>query len=140
MVKRRNFFHRIDIFSPLILLSVITLLKREFTEKKDWLTDDEMLAMITIAESTPGPIAINMATYIGYKQRKVFGSIMATLGVVLPSFIIIFLISLFLEKFMEFKVVKYAFVGINSAVAFLIIKTGFTLLKKIEKKEFLKKK
>ena len=101
---------------------------------KNWLTEGEILNFIAICESTPGPIAINMATFIGYKQRKVIGSMMTTLGVVLPSFIIIFTISLFLKQFMEFKYVQYAFSGINSAVAFLIVKTGFTMMKKIEKK------
>ena len=127
-------FFKIGLFTFGGGYAMISTIRETIVENKKWITDDELMQIITIAESTPGPIAINMATYIGYKQRKVLGSIMATLGVVLPSFIIIFLISLFLEKFMEFKVVKYAFVGINSAVAFLIIKTGFTLLKKIEKK------
>ena len=113
---------------------MISTIRETIVEKKQWITDDELMQIITIAESTPGPIAINMATYIGYKKGKALGSVIATLGVVLPSFIIIYLISLFLEKFMEFKVVKYAFVGINAAVAFLIIKTGFSLLMKLEKK------
>jgi chromate transporter len=113
---------------------MISTIREIIVEKKNWITDDELMQIITIAESTPGPIAINMATYIGYKQKKVLGSVLATLGVVLPSFVIIFLISLFLERFMEFKVVQYAFVGINAAVAFLIIKTGISLLLKVEKK------
>jgi chromate transporter len=99
----------------------------------DDLVEEELLDIITIAESTPGPIAINMATYVGYKKKKILGSLCATLGVVLPSFIIIYIISLFLQKFMEFEIVQYLFVGINCAVAFLIVKTGFSLLKNIEK-------
>ena len=103
---------------------MIAQFKEVFVEQKKWITEEELLEIITIAESTPGPIAINMATYIGYKQKKILGSIFSTLGVVLPSFIIIFIISLFIEEFMSFKVVKYAFVGINVGVSFLILKTG----------------
>lgn len=127
-------FFKIGLFTFGGGYAMISTIRETIVEKKQWITDDELIQIITIAESTPGPIAINMATYIGYKKGKVLGSVMATLGVVLPSFIIIYLISLFLEKFMEFKVVKYAFVGINAAVAFLIIKTGFTLLMKLERK------
>lgn len=127
-------FFKIGLFTFGGGYAMISTIRETIVEKKQWITDDELMQIITIAESTPGPIAINMATYVGYKRSKALGSIMATLGVVLPSFIIIYLISLFLEKFMEFKVVKYAFVGINAAVAFLIIKTGFSLLMKLEKK------
>ena len=114
--------------------AMISQIREYVVEKKQWLTEDELVEMITIAESTPGPIAINMATYVGYKKKKILGSLCATLGVVLPSFIIIYIISLFLQKFMEFEIVQYLFVGINCAVAFLIVKTGFSLLKNIEKK------
>lgn len=127
-------FFKIGLFTFGGGYAMISQIREVIVEKKGWITDDELLQVITIAESTPGPIAINMATFIGYKQKKAIGSIMATLGVVLPSFIIIFTISLFLKQFMEFKYVQYAFAGINSAVAFLIVKTGFTMMKKIEKK------
>jgi len=127
-------FFKIGLFTFGGGYAMISQIREVIVEKKGWITDDELLQIITIAESTPGPIAINMATFIGYKQGKVLGSAMATLGVALPSFIIIFIISLFLKQFMEIKYVQYAFAGINSAVAFLIVKTGFTMLKKIEKK------
>ena len=127
-------FFKIGLFTFGGGYAMISTIREIIVEKKNWITDDELMQIITIAESTPGPIAINMATYIGYKQKKALGSVLATLGVVLPSFVIIFLISLFLERFMEFKVVQYAFVGINAAVAFLIIKTGISLLLKVEKK------
>ena len=127
-------FFKIGLFTFGGGYAMISTIREIIVEKKNWITDDELMQIITIAESTPGPIAINMATYIGYKQKKVLGSVLATLGVVLPSFVIIFLISLFLERFMEFKVVQYAFVGINAAVAFFIIKTGISLLLKVEKK------
>ena len=127
-------FFKIGLFTFGGGYAMISVIKEVFVEKKKWLTEEELLEIITIAESTPGPIAINMATYIGYKQKKFLGSIASTLGVVLPSFIIIFVISLFIEQFMSLKIVKYAFVGINAGVAFLILKTGIGMLKKIEKK------
>ncbi len=113
---------------------MISQIKDIVVDKKKWISNEELLQIITIAESTPGPIAVNMATFIGYKRRKILGSVFSTLGVILPSFIIIFIISIFLEGFMEYKVVKYAFIGINAAVAFLIIKMGITLFKTIERK------
>lgn len=113
---------------------MISQIKDIVVDKKKWITNEELLQIITIAESTPGPIAVNVATFIGYKRRKILGSVFSTLGVILPSFIIIFIISIFLEGFMEYKVVQYAFIGINAAVAFLIIKMGITLFKTIERK------
>ena len=103
-------------------------------EKKKWLTEDELVQVITIAESTPGPIAINLATYVGYNKRGVLGSACATFGVVLPSFVIIYLISFVLDFFMENPYVAGAFDGIKCAVAFLIIRAGWGMLKKLEKK------
>ena len=103
-------------------------------EKKNWLTEDDLFQVITIAESTPGPIAINLATYVGYQKGGVLGSACATLGVVLPSFIIIYLISFILDAFMENPYVAGAFDGIKCAVAFLIIRAGWGMLKKLEKK------
>lgn len=116
--------------------AMIPQIKEIIVEKKGWMTNDEMLEIIAIAESTPGPIAINMATYIGYKQKKILGSLMATLGVVLPSLIIVFIISLFLDAFMENKYVQYAFVGIKCCVAFLILKAGFSMIMKEKKTIF----
>ena len=127
-------FFKIGLFTFGGGYAMISQIKEVIVEKKKWITEDELMQIIAIAEATPGPIAINMATYLGYKQKKVLGSACATLGVVLPSFIIIFIISLFLKQFMEFKYIKYAFVGINAAVSFLIIKTGLSLFKKMDKK------
>ncbi len=114
--------------------AMIANLREVVLEKKKWLDEEELLQVITIAESTPGPIAINMATYVGYQQRGVLGSMLATLGVVLPSFVIIFIISFVLEAFMENRYVAAAFDGIQCAVAFLIIRAGWGMLKKLEKK------
>ena len=114
--------------------AMLALLENEFVEKKKWLTKDEFLDMLAIAESTPGPIAINSATFIGYKTAGVLGSTLATLGVVLPSFIIIFVISLFLDKFLAFTIVERAFRGIQACVVYLIGSTGLKLFKQMEKK------
>lgn len=114
--------------------AMLPQLKETVIEKKKWLTEDEVLNMIAISESTPGPIAINMATFIGHKQKGFLGSLFATLGVVLPSVIIIFVISLFFEQFVSNKYVSYAFVGIKCAVAFLILKTGIEMFVKMKKK------
>ena len=126
-------FFKIGLFTFGGGYAMIPQIKEVVIEKKKWLTDDEMLDIIAIAESTPGPIAINSATYIGYKQNKILGSIFATLGVVLPSFLIIFFISLFFDKFLENSIVASAFVGIKCAVAFLITKAGYDMFKKIKK-------
>ncbi|MBQ9792292.1 MAG: chromate transporter [Clostridia bacterium] len=111
-------------------------IKEVVIEKKKWLTEDEVLDIIAIAESTPGPIAINMATYIGNKQKGFWGSLFATIGVVLPSLIIIYIISLFFDAFLQNQYVQYAFVGIKCGVAFLILKTGVEMLLKTKKKVF----
>ena len=113
--------------------AMIPLLKETIVNKKHWMTDDEVLEMIAIAESTPGPIAINMATYVGYKKKGFFGSVFATLGVVLPSLIIIFLISLFFDAFMQNQIIQYAFTGIKCGVAILITKTGIDMFIKCKK-------
>ena len=109
--------------------AMIALLENEFVEKKQFLTKEEFLNMLAIAESTPGPIAINSATYIGYKTAGVMGSAFATLGVCLPSFIIIYIISLFFDAFLKLKFVQYAFLGIRACVVYLIASAGFKLLK-----------
>ncbi len=127
-------FFKIGLFTFGGGYAMIATVKEAVVEKKRWLNEEEFLQIIAIAESTPGPIAINMATYVGYKRKGVLGSALATAGVVLPSLVIIFLISLFLEPFMANKYVAYAFTGIRCAVAFLILRAGFNLLSKVGKK------
>lgn len=114
--------------------AMLNLLENEFVEKRGWLTKDEFLDMLAIAESTPGPIAINSATFIGYKTAGAVGSEFATLGVVLPSFIIIYIISLFLDKFLALSIVASAFKGIQACVVYLIGSVGIKLFKQMEKK------
>ena len=113
--------------------AMIPHLKEEIIEKKKWLTEEEFTGMIAVAESTPGPIAVNMATYVGYKKKGFWGGLVATLGVVIPSFVIIFLISLFFETVLENQYVQYAFMGIKCGVAFLIFKTGIEMIVKMKK-------
>ena len=127
-------FFKIGLFTFGGGYAMISQIKEAVVEKKKWLSDDELMEIITIAESTPGPIAINLATFVGEKRKGVKGRIAATLGVVLPSFIILYIISLFLDSFMENRYVAYAFSGIKCAVAFLILKAGIDLFMKLPKK------
>lgn len=127
-------FFKIGLFTFGGGYAMIPQLKEIVVEKKKWITEDEMLEIIAIAESTPWPIAINVATFIGYKQKKFLGSLFSTLGVTLPSFIIIFIISLFFKNLLSYEIVQYAFIGIKCAIAFLIIKAGIEMLIKMDKK------
>ena len=113
--------------------AMLALLENEFVERKKYLEKEEFLDMVAIAESTPGPIAINSATYIGYKNAGLFGATMATIGVCIPSVTIIFLISLFFDTFLSFKLVGYAFRGIQVCVIYLIFSAGTKMLKQIKK-------
>ncbi|RKM58663.1 chromate transporter [Butyrivibrio sp. XB500-5] len=114
--------------------AMISLIENTCVENKKWITHDEMMTLTVIAESTPGPIAINCATYVGYKKGKIPGAIASTLGMVLPSFIIIYLISRFLNHFLEITWVANAFKGIKIAVGILIVDAAVKMLKKMKKK------
>ena len=116
--------------------AMIALLENEFVEKKKWLEKDEFLDVAAIAESTPGPIAINAATYIGYKNDGIIGSIIATIGICIPSFIIIYAISLFFDAFLSLTLVAYAFKGIQICVVYLILTTGLKMLAHMKKNAF----
>ena len=114
--------------------AMIALIENACVEKKKWITHDEMMDITVIAESTPGPIAINCATYVGYKQKGLAGAAVATLGMVLPSFCVIYLISLFLDDFLQIAWVAHAFGGIKIAVGILILDAGLKMLKKMPRK------
>ncbi len=116
--------------------AMIALLENEFVEKKKWLEKDEFLDVTAIAESTPGPIAINAATYMGYKNSGIIGSIIATLGICIPSFVIIYAISLFFDAFLSLTLVEYAFKGIQICVVYLILTAGLKMLKQMKKTVF----
>jgi len=113
--------------------AMINVIREIVVEKKHWMTEDEISDVIVIAESTPGPIAINLATYCGYKVKGFLGSLLATIGVVLPSLIIIFTISMFFDKFIANKVVAAIFMGIKCAVVYLIVTAGIRMFKKMKK-------
>jgi chromate transporter len=113
--------------------AMIALLENEFVEKKKYMEKEEFLDMVAIAESTPGPIAINAATYIGYKRAGFLGSAMATVGVCIPSFVIIYIISLFFDAFLSFKLVECAFRGIQVCVIYLIFSAGLKMLGQMKK-------
>ena len=114
--------------------AMISLIENNCVEKKKWITHDEMMNITVIAESTPGPIAINCATYVGYKKAGIIGAIISTLGIVLPSFAVIYLISMFLDNFLEITLIANAFKGIKIAVGFLILDAAITMIKKMPKK------
>ena len=113
--------------------AMIAIIEELCVEEKKWLTSEEMMELIVIAESTPGPMAINCATYVGYRQKGLWGAAAATFGMVLPSFVIIYAISLFLDGFLEIPVVANAFRGIRVSVAVLILNAGWKMKKKLPK-------
>ena len=114
--------------------AMISLIENSCVEKKRWITHDEMMNVTVIAESTPGPIAINCATFVGYKQKGLAGAAAATIGMVLPSFCIIFLISKFLDNFLEIAWIAHAFMGIKIAVGILILDAAIKMIRKMQKK------
>ena len=116
--------------------AMIALLESELVSKKKWIDREEFLDMVAIAESTPGPIAINAATYIGYKRCGFLGALAATVGVCIPSFVIIYLISLFFDAFLSLTIVSYAFKGIQIGVIYLILSAGLKMLKGMKKNAF----
>ena len=113
--------------------AMIPLIQKETVENHKWITDDDILEIIAIAESTPGPVAINSATFVGYRTCGFWGAVCATLGVVLPSFGIILAISYVLDAFRDLKVVQYAFNGIRAGVLALLFKALWTMFKKSPK-------
>lgn len=122
-------FFKIGLFTFGGGYGMISIVKDECIDKKNWITNDEFVNLIAVAESTPGPIAVNMATYIGYKKAKFIGAIISTIGVVLPSLIIIYIIAMYLKDFLKYKVVENAFFGIRVAVSIIIIRTAYNLIK-----------
>jgi chromate transporter len=115
--------------------AMISMIENNCVERKQWITHDEMMNVTVIAESTPGPIAINCATFTGYKKAGFIGALAATLGMVLPSFVIIYLISMFLDNFLELAIIANAFKGIKIAVGILILDAAITMIKKMHKKK-----
>lgn len=129
-------FFKIGLFTFGGGYAMIALLEEEFIQRRKWLDKDEFLDMTAIAESTPGPVAINSATYLGYKLAKVPGAATATVAVCLPSFLIIYAISLFFEQFTQLTVIASAFKGIQVCVIYLIFSAGVRMLKALDKSPF----
>lgn len=111
--------------------AMITLIEDICVGKKHWITHDEMMTVTVMAESTPGPIAINCATYVGYRQAGITGAVAATVGVVLPSFCVIFAVSVGLKSLLEIAWVAHAFIGIRIAVGILILDAALRMIGKM---------
>ena len=114
--------------------AMISMIEHQCVEQKRWITHDEMMDVTVIAESTPGPIAINCATFTGYRKAGFAGALAATLGIVTPSFAVIYLISMFFDRFLELAVMARALRGIKAAVGLLILDAAVTMIKKMPKK------
>ena len=123
-------FFRIGAFTFGGGYAMLPMLQKELVEKKGWVTEEEMLDYFAVGQCTPGIIAVNTATFVGYKVKKVSGGIIATLGVVAPSLVIITIIAAVLSNFADIPAVKNAFAGIRVAVCVLIINSVVKLLKK----------
>lgn len=116
--------------------AMISMIEDICVSRKQWITHEEMMEVTVIAESTPGPIAINCATFVGYQQAGIYGAIAATLGIVLPSFAVIYGISVFWDNFLEITIIAHAFKGIKIAVGILIADVGITMIQKMPKALF----
>jgi chromate transporter len=127
-------FARIGLFTFGGGYAMISIIEDICVARKKWISHEEMMNMTVIAESTPGPIAINCATYVGYKLAGFWGATVATFGMVLPSFVVIFAISKFLDNFLEITLIAHAFYGIKIAVGILIFDAAITMIKKMKKK------
>ncbi|MBR3423806.1 MAG: chromate transporter [Clostridia bacterium] len=127
-------FSKIGLFTFGGGYAMIPLIENVCVTKKEWITHEEMMNITVVAESTPGPIAINCATYVGSKKKGIWGAVAATLGVTLPSFLIILMISFFIDRFLEIKWVASAFKGIKIAVGILILDAAVKMIVKMKKK------
>ena len=116
--------------------AMIALLQDEFVAKKEFLSPQEFLDIISVAESTPGPIAVNSATFIGYKKAGFLGSLVSTVAVCLPSFTVIYIISLFFDRFLQIPCVDFAFKGIRVCVVYLIFSAGIKMFASLKKDVF----
>jgi len=114
--------------------AMLSVIEHACVEDKNWISHDDMMNITIIAESTPGPVAINCATFVGYKQKGFIGALVATIGMVLPSFIIIHLIANLLDNFLEITLIANAFKGIKLAVGLLVLDAAVTMIKKMQKK------
>ena len=126
-------FAKIGLFTIGGGYAMIAIIEDAVVSQKKWMTHEEMMELLVIAESTPGPIAINCATYVGYRRKGMLGAAVATLGMVTPSLVIIYAISQFLDNFLEIGIIASAFHGIKVGVGIVIINAGLNMLKKVKK-------
>ena len=127
-------FFRIGLFTFGGGYAMISIVEDACVDRRGWITREEMDDLVVVAESTPGPIAINCATFVGSRQGGFSGAVAATLGMILPSFLVIFAVSRFLERFLEIRVIASAFKGIKLAVSILILDAGLRMLRRLPKK------
>ena len=127
-------FANIGLFSFGGGYAMLSMIEHHCVEQKQWITHDEMMNITVIAESTPGPIAINCATFTGYRQAGFFGALAATLGIVFPSFAVIYVISRFLDHFLEITLIAHAFQGIKIGAGLLILDAAVVMIQKMPKK------
>ena len=113
--------------------AMLSVISDNCVEKKKWITAEDMMNITVIAETTPGPVSVNCATFTGYRKAGILGALSATAGLVMPAFLIIYLISLFLDRFLEYSVVAYAFEGIKIGVGFLVLDAALGMMKKVPK-------
>lgn len=126
-------FFKIGLFTFGGGYAMVGIIQAEIVEKRHWIRQDEFFEILVIAESTPGPISVNVATYVGYKVAGIVGSIFSTLGLVLPSLLIIYIISLFFEDFLALTIVDKAFKGIKVGVMVLLVTTVIKLAKQMKR-------
>ncbi len=129
-------FFKIGLFTFGGGYAMVAMIESICVKEKEWITHDDMMNVAVIAESTPGPIAINCATFVGYHQANLIGSIVTTLGIILPPFMIIYIVSMFFDVFLEITLIANAFKGIKIAVGLLIFNAAINMIKKMPKKAF----
>lgn len=138
MKKRNKFYECLILFYVFAKIGLFTfgggyamipIIQSEVSEKRKWVKPSEILDVLAISESTPGPISVNAATYIGYRVAGFWGALFSTLGLIIPSFLIIFAISFFYKTFMSWKIVSAAFKGIKVGVIILLVSAVFKLKK-----------
>lgn len=134
LFKLFSVFFRIGLFTFGGGYAMISIVETECVERRHWITQEEMDDLIVVAESTPGPIAINCATYVGARHCGFLGAVCGTLGMVFPSFLVIFLLSRFMDDFLEIRFIANAFRGIKLAVGILILDAGRRLFLRLPKK------
>lgn len=126
-------FFKIGLFTFGGGYAMMAMMEEELVKRRQWISSEDMLEIVGLSESTPGPVAINSATILGYRLYGVIGSITCTVAEILPAFCIMYVISLFLNQFMNLPIVSAAFNGIQCGVAVLIARAGISLFKKLKK-------